>query len=282
MTRVRIDSSARRSALRAAGTATVLLLLAAAAAAAHDLFVVTDQFVVPERATLTMRLLNGTFAQSENAVVRARVRDASIAGPRGRLPIDLSGWSDAGDTSAFQVQVGATGTYAIGVSTAPALIALTAEQFNEYLREDGVPDILAQRRARNELDKPARERYHKHVKAIVQVGDSLSNHYARVFGYPAEVVPLDNPYALRAGGTLRVRVRTNSQSLPNQLIVYGGRTSAGAPIGPRTVRSASDGTARIPIATSGAWYVKFIHMVRLESDTVDYESRWASLTFTVR
>lgn len=277
-----VESPAPRRGARVIAIAVTLLVVAAVAAAAHDLFLVPERFVVPERGEAVLRLLNGTFDRSENAVARGRIRDASIAGPRGRLPIDLNAMAEQGDTSVLRVTVGTTGTYAIGVSTAPAVLALTGEEFNEYLREDGLPDVLADRRARNELERPVRERYHKHVKAIVQVGDSLSGHYGRVFGYPAEVVPLDNPYGLKAGATLRVRVRTATGTIANQFIMYGGRTPSGAPIGPRTVRSAADGTARIPITGAGTWYVKFIHMTRLAADTVDYESRWASLTFQVR
>ena len=33
----------------------------------------------------------------------------------------------------------------------------------------------------------------------------------------------------------------------------------------------------------GRWYLKFIHMARLEgSPDIDYESKWATLTFAVR
>jgi hypothetical protein len=32
----------------------------------------------------------------------------------------------------------------------------------------------------------------------------------------------------------------------------------------------------------GWWYVKFIHMVPVNGDTVNYESKWATLTFQVR
>jgi hypothetical protein len=30
------------------------------------------------------------------------------------------------------------------------------------------------------------------------------------------------------------------------------------------------------------WYVKFIHMARVREDSVDYESKWATMTFEVR
>lgn len=68
----------------------------------------------------------------------------------------------------------------------------------------------------------------------------------------------------------------------NQFVLYGGRTSDGGRIVQRSVRSNAEGIARIPLRVRGTWYVKFISMTRLQGDTVDYESKWASLTFQVR
>lgn len=263
------------------GTLTVLVVTAIASA--HDMFLRPERSVAPPQSEILVRLLNGTFSESENSIVRSRVRDASVIGPRMRIPIDMSTWTESGDTTTFRVAVGGPGTYAVGVSTTASVIALPADTFNMYLRDDGIPDILAQRRTRNELTKPARERYHKHVKALVQVGDSLRRGFDAVFGYPAEIVPLANPYGLRNGATLRVRVLVDGKPVPNQFILYGGRTAAGGRIEQRSTRSIADGTARIPLTSAGDWYVKFIHMARAApSDTVDYESKWATLTFGVR
>ena len=64
--------------------------------------------------------------------------------------------------------------------------------------------------------------------------------------------------------------------------MYGGRDPAGGRIEQRNVRSGPDGTARIPISKAGEWYVKFIHMEPATDQGIDYESKWATLTFEVR
>ncbi len=258
------------------------VLVVTAIASAHDMFLRADRSIIPPQSDVLIRLLNGTFSQSENSIVRSRVRDASMVGPRARVPIDMSTWTESGDTTTFHVRVGGPGTYAVGVSTTASVIALPADTFNMYLRDDGIPDILAQRRTRNELNKPAKERYHKHVKALLQVGDSLAKGFDAVFGYPAEIIPLANPYGLRAGATLRIRVLVDGKPVPNQYILFGGRDAKGGRIEQRNTRSTADGTARIPLTSAGDWYVKFINMTRVASDTVDYESKWATLTFSVR
>ena len=69
----------------------------------------------------------------------------------------------------------------------------------------------------------------------------------------------------------------------NQLIVSGGRTPAGGRFAERRVRSDASGVARIPLPKKGQWYVKFIHMVPfVGAGKIDYESKWATLTFQIR
>jgi uncharacterized GH25 family protein len=262
--------------------AAALLLVVVAVANAHDMFVKPARFFVAENAELLVRVLNGTFSRSENAIARARVRDISIVAPVGRQQIDTAVWSVEGDTSTFRFRTGAAGTYVIGASTRPNVIPLEAKDFNDYLRSDGIPDVLEARRAAGELDTPARERYAKHVKALIQVGEARSEHFSTALGYPAELVPLDNPYALGGSRMLRVRTVVDGAPVANQFVVYGGRTPNGGRLAQGSVRSDSTGVARIPLRRPGVWYVKFIHMARAQGDTVDYESKWATLTFQVR
>jgi uncharacterized GH25 family protein len=263
--------------------ASVLLLATAGSLAAHDLFLRPQSFFVSPGATITVRVLNGTFAKSENAVAKDRVRDIAVVTPAGLTRLDTAVWEDRGDTSVLTVRAGESGTYVIGASVRPNELRLEAKDFNAYLASDGVPDVLEARRRNSELDRPARERYSKHVKAVVQVGDRRTGGYETALGYPAELIPLDNPYALRPGATLRVRAVVEGTPVANQFVISGGRTASGARIAQRSVRTDSAGVARVRIRSRGTWYVKFIHMERASSDTtIDYESKWATLTFGVR
>jgi uncharacterized GH25 family protein len=263
---------------------TLMLLITAGTLAAHDLFLRAESYFLRPEGTVRLHVLNGTFSKSENAVTKDRLRDLSIVNPSGTAtPLDVAGWAETGDTSIVTVPVGESGTYLIGASLKPREIALEAKDFNTYLATDGIPDVLAARRRDGQLDRPARERYSKHVKALVQVGSARTAGYGAELGYPAELVPLNNPYSLKAGGTLRVRAVVEGSPVANQLVIAGGRTSGGGRIAQRSVRTNSDGVANIRIASRGVWYVKFIYMQRAASDTtIDYESKWATLTFAVR
>ena len=204
-----------------------LVAVTAALAGAHDMFLKPAQFFLAENSTLDMVLLNGTFSKSENSIAPERLLDISVLGPDGRFRVDHSTWKATGDTSALSVKVGAAATYVIGVSTKPNIIALKADEFNTYLKDDGIPDVLAARKRDGELGTDSKERYHKHVKAMVQVGEARSEHYATALGYPAEIVPLNNPYSLKTGGTLRFKTLVDGKPAASQYVLYGGRTASG-------------------------------------------------------
>ena len=261
----------------------LLLLVVTASAQAHDLFFRMSTFLVPANASVRMNVLNGTFSESENSVTPDRLRDLSVVSPTGRARVDTSLWQAKGDTTAFFLRTGAPGTYVVGASLLPREISLSAKDFNTYLEDDGIPDVLAARKSAGELGKDAVERYSKHVKALVQVGGARTGDFSAVLGYPAELVALDNPYSLRARSVLRVRAMVDGRAVPNQLVVWGGRFRNEGRFTQRTARTDSDGIARIRLENSGQYFVKFISMTPFRGpEKIDYESKWATLTFEVR
>jgi hypothetical protein len=261
----------------------VMAVFTVATLHAHDLFLRLERYFVPPNSDVRVYVLNGTFSKSEGAVTRDRLRALDLISPGGVTPLDTTAWVPAGDTTVLTLRTGDAGTYIVGASLRPRELRLEAKDFNNYLATDGVPDVLGARRRSGELDMPARERYHKHVKAVLQVGSQRSDGFDRALGYPAELIPLDNPYTLRPGASLRVRAMVDGAPVANQYVIAGGRTSNGARIAQRAVRAGADGIALIRLRSAGVWYVKFINMTRAAGDTtVDYESKWATLTFQVR
>lgn len=61
-----------------------------------------------------------------------------------------------------------------------------------------------------------------------------------------------------------------------------GREVAGREVAVPGVRTDKNGIARIPLKGAGKWYVKFIQMIKLDDPQINYESKWATLTFEVR
>lgn len=115
------------------------------------------------------------------------------------------------------------------------------------------------------------------MKAVLQVGTARSDGFAAVLGYAAELVPLDNPYRLRRGGTLRVRALVDGQPVGGQVVMVGRRRSA-----PVSVRTDAGGIAREGLTAPGRWNIKFARMRPAAVAGLKYESLRASLTFEVR
>ncbi|HVT38407.1 MAG TPA: DUF4198 domain-containing protein [Gemmatimonadaceae bacterium] len=260
-----------------------LVLAVAAVAAAHDLFIRPRSFFLKPGETVRMDVLNGTFEKSEAALAFNRLADIRVVGPAGTTRPDSSAWRVHGDSTELTWVAGDAGTYVVGAAVLPRELTLSAEQFNAYLKEDGIPDVLEARRKNDELSKSARERYAKNVKTLLQVGDAHSRAFATVLGHAAELVPLENPYALRPGAALRVRALVDGSPVAGQLVLAGGVGSDGARIAEAAARTGSDGVATVRLSKAGHWYVKFIHMVKATGESsIDYRSKWATLTFGVR
>jgi len=258
------------------------LICLIAPAAAHDLFLKLESYFLQPDAKTTVRLLNGYFNRSENAVGRDRMLDVSVVMPSGeRVNPPASDWRDENNSASLSLQTGGAGTYVAGVSTRPREITLKAAQFNDYLSHDGLPDTLAQRRRDKEIAKSARERYSKHVKTIFQAGESRTGGFKTALGYPVEIIPQQNPYELKVGNILEVLCVKDNAPIANQFVM-AGRESNGRVIASPGVRADSNGVARVKLTGGGKWFVKFIHMTKLSEANLDYESKWASLTFEIR
>ena len=59
------------------------------------------------------------------------------------------------------------------------------------------------------------------------MGAATSAEFGVVLGYEAEIVPLQNPYALKAGDVLKVRCLVLGKPLTNYVVLAGGRRADG-------------------------------------------------------
>lgn len=259
-----------------------LTTLATMATFAHDLFLRLDSYILPPNSKATVRLMNGTFQTSEAGVARERLRYLNLVSPdRFTTVNDIVGWRADDKTTIMEIQARGPGTYLVGASTRPRELALKAADFNDYLKHDGLPDTLAARTRDGELDKDVRERYSKHVRAIFQVGEKLSDDYKKELGYPVELIPLEHPYSLKAGQAISVLCLLEGKPIANQFIMAGWESTDGK-LHPLEARSDAQGIARIKLGGAGKWFIKFIHLTPLKEANLNYESKWASLTFEIR
>lgn len=265
-----------------AGFLALVLATVAGSLAAHDLFLKLSTYFLPPNTPVQALLLNGTFTRSENAVARTRIADFSLVGPSGKRVLDTTAVVPRGDSTQVRFQTAGGGTYVVGLSLRPSQISLTGAQFNGYLKEEGIEETLAERTRSGTLGEAAREQYAKHVKAIFQVGDDRNDTYATVLGYPAEIVPVRNPYATKPGEALEFRCLVQGQPTAGLTVLAGGLTPRGTAIPETRATTNAEGLASIRLTSPGRWYVKFIRMTRSTQTGLTHESQWATLTFEVR
>ncbi len=248
---------------------------------AHDLFLKTDSYFLQPNSKFAIKIMNGTFQESEGAVSYARLNDVSVISGGKRIHPQETDFTKNETTAFMNLTTGAAGTYVVGLSTKSREIALKAADFNEYLKEDGLPDTLEERRQTGELEKDAKERYAKHVKAILQVGKKQTDDYKTVLGYPVELVPQQNPYKLKKGDTIDILCLKDGQPLVGQVVLAGREANGKMTVTPE-LRSDKNGMVKLRLDGSGKWYVKFINMAKLDDPDLNYESKWTTLTFEIR
>ncbi len=252
-------------------------------ALAHDLFLKPDSFFAAVKSKVTISILNGSFQESEGAVSFVRLNDVSVIAPDGKISNPVEADFTKNETTSFlNLEPQTEGTFVVGLSTKAREIDLKAKDFNEYLKHDGIPDTLAERKRAKTLNKDVRERYSKHVKTIFQAGDKLSDSYKTALRYPVEIVPQTNPYSLKIGDTFEFLCLMDGKPLMNQFVMSGHETAEGKMVVGKNVRTDKKGIAKIKIDAVGAWYVRFIQMAKSKEAKLDYESKWATLTFAVK
>jgi len=203
----------------------ITLLLCFILLCSHDMYLKMDSYFLEPDTQAEVLLFNGTFDKSENVITRDRMLDASIVSNGLRNKIENSQWTEKDSTTLLNFQTDNAGTYLVGVSTAARNIKMKAEDFNNYLKHDGVIDMLESRKENKLLDEDAVEKYSKHVKAIFQVGNEKTDDWSTELGYPIEFIPLSNPYELHTGDTIEVKLLRDGSPLNNQLVYADYRPS---------------------------------------------------------
>ncbi len=187
----------------------------------------------------------------------------------------------AGDDPAGRISVEERGTLLVGYRGNPSFIELGAKEFEAYLRSEGLEHIIALRAERGENDKPGRESYSRCAKCIVHCGSDPAprSGYDRPLDLTLELIPEQDPGALRRGDALRVRVLLDGKPREGQLVKAWPKA---APKRERGARSDKDGRAEIPIDATGPWLLSTVHMARAPAGVdADWRSIWSSLTFEV-
>ncbi len=183
---------------------------------------------------------------------------------------------DGSDPAGF-VRVATPGLLVLGYRSNPSQVELPPEKFNQYLKEEGLDSIAALRARRNESGAKGREMFSRCAKALVLSGQPTQAQGDRRLGFTLELVAERNPYTMRQGEELPVRLTYENHPLSGALVVAINRLKPEEKI---AVRSDKDGRAKLRLRGDGMWMVKAVHMIPAPAGSnADWASYWASLTF---
>lgn len=248
----------------------------------HELFLKTDSYFLKARQTAELYLYNGTFDKSENIITRDRIADARIIGPGYDFAPQESDYYDKEKSTYLRFSTGDQGTYVAGISTKSRNLDLTADEFREYLAHEGLDRMIREREGKGISKQDVTEKYSKHVKAILQVGNTTSEEYLGALGYPIEFIPLQNPYDLSVGDMVEFQLIYKDEPLANTVVHFGTDPVEGEQAQVNASITDGEGEFSFEVNRAGHWYVGAIHMIESDEEGLNYESNWATITFEIR
>jgi hypothetical protein len=254
----------------------------------HDLFIKLKTFYLEPNSETQISVYNGTFTSSESVLARERMNMVALINPgeEAMRPTDDL-WFEENNQTLLKIRTGGEGTGVFGVSTLPRVNDYTAESFSESLKHEGLTDLLEERKKSGEDKNPARKSYSKHVKAIFQVGNKQSDDYKTTLGFPIELVPINNPYSVKVGGELSMKLLINGKPAANEMVdaSYEGQhgySEEGKPTDAFSALTNSEGIVTAKMTRAGHWYLRTVNMIPTSKEEADYESLAAVITFEIR
>ena len=252
-----------------------------ASIAAHDFWILPTSFQPVAGTAVGLHLLVGEHFVGERVPRNAAQIERFFAvGPAGvRDVIGRDGMDPAG-----LLRADAPGTWVVGYRSRPSRVELPAAAFDQYLKEEGLEHVIAERARLGESTAVAREQFSRSVKSIVTVGEASGGDAVfRPLGLTLELVPERDPRQINPAG-LPLRLLYNGKPLANaQIVALRQAHREAGPVEPvAKLRTDRDGRAVVP-SGAGKWMIKAVQMRRADSGSaVQWESIWTSLTFSVR
>lgn len=185
-----------------------------------------------------------------------------------------------GEKGTLSTPLANEGTYLLVMQSNNEFSDLRAEKFNDFLKEEELDDAYAQRVKTNTLEKNGTELYARCTKLLVQVGEKTDNTFRKETGLPVEIIPEQNPYALKVGSPIQYKILFQGKPLFGAKVRvwnnYNNRTTV------QDIYSQQDGMISTHISNPGMWMVSFVKMVPSKDPKADWQSYWASLVFGVK
>lgn len=237
---------------------------------AHDFWVEPERFRPEPGNPIAVRIYVGQDFKGEPVIYLPDLFERYVCvGAKGETPVT----GVPGDEHARTPALGA-GLTVIGYRSIRDRVTFdTAEEFAAYLEKEGLIAPRAGRTGR----RPIVEIYSRAAKSLLHAGPVRAGPGDRPLGFRLELIAERNPYALRPGESLPVRLVYENRPLAGALVVAFTKDR---PLEKHRVRTDAQGRANLLLDRPGIWLVTAVHLVPAPPRAnADWESTWASLTF---
>lgn len=257
--------------------AAAIIVFSGISAAAHDLWIEPTAFFPEAGKVIGVRLRVGQNLQGDPLPRDPDlINQFVVVEPTGRKPVV---GRDGADPAGL-LRVSGAGLLIVGYRSNPSPIVLGAEKFNQYVKEEGLDAVAASRIRRGQTQADVHEIFARCAKSLLLSGPASPTQHDQSLGFTLELVAERNPYAIRPGDDLPVRLTYDGRPLAGALVAAVSRVDPSVKL---TARSDKNGRVRFRLPHGGLWLVKAVHMIPAPAGSnADWESFWASLTFELK
>lgn len=253
--------------------------IAAVPLSAHDFWLAPTEWQPATPKSLTIvGSVGDKFPVASDWAIPAGVDTWRVLGPGGEVTVEgsLKSFRQQGKSIATTFAAANPGAYLGLMTVKMRVIAQPADEFNTYLRDEGLQDVIAERARLGQTKVPVRERFARYSKVIVRTGDGAAPYVTSPVGHDGEFVPASDPSLLQAGEPLVVQFLVEGKP------IAGAAVAASSEKLQLTAKTDADGRATFALPAPGPWLVHTVYMRRPAtpgSPRVDWESYWVTLTF---
>ncbi len=247
--------------------------LASLPARAHEFWLEPDNFTPKVGESVPISIHVGQFFKGNSyPLIREEYKKFVLRDARGERPVK----GVDGDDPALTMKFTEPGLVVFAAhSKVESTVFETWERFLLYLDFEGLQQIEPLHLQQGKPQSKITEAYYRCAKLLMEVG--AVGGQDRLTGMPLELVAERNPYALKAGEPLPVRLYFEGKPIADVQI---SAVSKAEPDNRMKVRTDAEGRASIGLPKPGPWLINAVHIrPPAPEEKAEWTSLWASMTF---
>lgn len=172
------------------------------------------------------------------------------------------------------------GTHMLTITTNNAFLETPADEFEAFLKKNGLMSAYEYRNANNEKFNKGIERYRRCAKVLIQVGDEIDHTYKKETNLILDIIPSKNPYTHDADEGLTFKILYEGYPLPDAMVKWWHKDDDSMETD--FLFTSNKGEVTFSAAEPGLYMISLVHMIHLHNDPgADWQSTWSSLVFGI-